>query len=95
MWAGDRKQGINKCWPNTQHHFLAARNHKEDRYDSLLPDLQHAGFLVDLVTVEVGHFMPLTLPTLSNVAMSSTKQYNTLYTSADSSCCHLLFAQYI
>ena len=42
---------------NTQHHFLAARNHKEDhydKYDSLLLDLQHAGFLVDLVTIEVG-----------------------------------------
>ena len=55
---------------NTQHHFLAARNHKEDCYGSLLLDLQHAGYLVDLVTIEVsclGHFMPATITKLSNV----------------------------
>jgi len=28
---------------NTQHHFLAAKTRKEDRYGSLLSDLQHAG----------------------------------------------------
>ena len=47
---------------NTQHHFLAARNCKEDCYSSLL--------LVDFVTVEVGclgHFMPVTITKLSNV----------------------------
>ena len=55
---------------NTEHHLLAARNHKEDRYGSLLLDLQHAGFSVDLVTIEVGslgHFMPVTITRLSNV----------------------------
>ena len=38
---------------NTQHHLLAARNCKEDHYGSLLLDLQHTGFSVDLVTIEV------------------------------------------
>ena len=55
---------------NTQCHFLAASNRKEDHYGSLLLDLQHAGFLVDLVTVEVGclgHFMPVTVTKLSDV----------------------------
>ena len=31
---------------NTEHHFLAARNHTEDYYGSLLLDLQHTGFSV-------------------------------------------------
>ena len=30
---------------NTEHHLLAVRNCKEDRYGSLLTDIQHAGFL--------------------------------------------------
>jgi len=45
---------------NTHHHFLAAKTRKEDRY-GLLSDLQQTGYLVDLVTIEVGslgHFMP-------------------------------------
>ena len=76
---------------NTQHHFLAARNRKEDRYGSLLLDLQHAGFLVDLVTIEVG-----CLGHASNcykVCHLPKSIYNTLHTSAGSSCCYLLFIQ--
>jgi len=48
---------------NIQHHFLAAKTHKEDCYGSLLSDLQQAGYLVDLATIEVGslgHFIPET-----------------------------------
>ena len=55
---------------NTEHHLLAARNRKEDRYGSLLTDLQQAGFSVNLVTIEVGclgYFMPETISKLSNV----------------------------
>ena len=54
---------------NTQHHFLAARNRKEDRCGSLLLDLQHAGFSVDLMTVEVTYDR-----TLQNLAMLSIYQ---------------------
>ena len=46
---------------NTKRHFLAASHRKEDRYGSLLLDLQQAGLSDDLVTVEVDyldHFMP-------------------------------------
>ena len=39
---------------NTQQHYLAARNRKEDCYGLLLLDLQQVGFLVNLVTIEVG-----------------------------------------
>ena len=59
---------------NTQHHFLAAKTRKEDRYGSLLSDLQHAGYLVDLVTIEVGslgHFMPETVTKLSSICKKS------------------------
>ena len=55
---------------NTEHHLLAARNRKEDRYGSLLTDLQQARFSVNLVTIEVGclgHFMPETVSKLSDV----------------------------
>ena len=55
---------------NTEHHLLAARNRKEDRYGSLLTDLQQTGFSVNLVTIEVGclgHFMPETVSKLSDV----------------------------
>ena len=55
---------------NTEHHLSAARNCKEDRYGSLLTDLQQDGFSVNLVTIEVGcldHFMPETVSKLSNV----------------------------
>jgi len=49
---------------NTQQHLLAARARKEYRYNSLLQDLQHTGFVVDLITIEIGylgHFMPETI----------------------------------
>ena len=55
---------------NTEHHLLAARNRKEDRYGSLLTDFQHIGFSANLVTIEVGclgHFMPQTVSKLSDV----------------------------
>ena len=55
---------------NSQHHFLAARSRKEGHYVPLLLDLQHAGFSVDLVEIEVGclgHLMPVTVTKLSNV----------------------------
>ena len=55
---------------NTEHYLLAARNRKEDRYGSLLTDLQQAGFSVNLVTIEfgcLGHFMPQTVSKLSDV----------------------------
>ena len=54
---------------NTEHHPLAARDRKEDRYGSLLTDPQQAGFSVNLVTIEVGclgHFMPQTVSKLSD-----------------------------
>ena len=56
---------------NTEHHRLAARNRKGDRYGSLLTDLQQAGCSVNLVTIEVGclgHFMPQTVSKLSDVS---------------------------
>ena len=49
---------------NTQQHLLAARVRKEDRYGSLLYDLQRTGLVVDLISIEIGclgHFMPETL----------------------------------
>ena len=62
----------------TQHHVLAARNRIDDCYGSLLLDLQHAGFSVDLVTVEVGclgHFMPVTVTKLSNICHLLSRQF--------------------
>ena len=47
---------------NTQQHLLAARAWKEDRYGSLLYDLQRTGLVV-LISIEIGclgHFMPET-----------------------------------
>ena len=64
---------------NTQHHFLAAKTRKEDRYGLLLSDLQHAGYSVDLVTVEVGclgHLMPETVTALSPVCHLPKKSIN-------------------
>ena len=55
---------------NTQHHFLAVRNCKEDCYGSLLLELKCAGFSVDYLTLEVGclgPFMSVTVTKLSNV----------------------------
>jgi len=55
---------------NTEHHLLAARYHKEDRYGPLLNDLEQGRFSVNLVTIEVGclgHFMPETVSKLSDV----------------------------
>ena len=60
---------------NTQYHFLAAGNCKEDYYGSLLLDLQYAGFPVDLVTVKIGclgHFISMIITKLSNVC----QEYN-------------------
>jgi len=64
---------------NSQHHFVAAKTRKEDRYGSLLSDLQHAGYVVDLVTVEVGclgHFMPETVSKLSTVCHLPKRSIN-------------------
>jgi len=64
---------------NTQQHFLAAKTRKEDRYGSLLSDLQHAGYVVDLVTIEVGclgHFMPETVSKLSTVCHLPKRSIN-------------------
>ena len=49
---------------NTQGHLLAARAQKEDRYNSLVYDLQCTGLAVDLIPIEIGclgHFMPETI----------------------------------
>ena len=50
---------------NTQHHFLAARNCKEDRYGSLLLAIEHAGFLFELVTIGSWLSRPMTFTKLS------------------------------
>jgi len=60
-------------------HFLAAKTRKEDHYDSLLSDLQHAGYVVDLVTIEVGclgHFMPENVFKLSTVCHLPKRSIN-------------------
>ena len=57
---------------NTEHHLLSARYRKEDRYGSLLIDLQQAGFSGNIVTNEVGclgHFMPETVSKLAMYAI--------------------------
>ena len=63
----------------TKQHFLAAKTRKEDRYGSLLSDLQHAGYVVDLLTIEVGclgHFMPETVSKLSTVCHLPKRSIN-------------------
>ena len=53
---------------NTQQYLLAARAWKEDKYGSLLYDLQCTGLVVDLISIEIGclgHFM---LEALAQVA---------------------------
>ena len=78
---------------NTQHHFLVARIHKEDHYGSMLLDLQYAGFLLDLVTFEVGclgHFMPATVTKFSNVYYLLIR---CILQQAACVNCHLLFIQ--
>ena len=50
--------------------YTCTTENAEDRYGSLLTDLQQAGFSVNLVTIEVGclgHFMPQTVSKLSDV----------------------------
>ena len=42
---------------NTQQHLLTARAQKEDRYGSLLYDLQCTGLVVDLVSIEIAYRM--------------------------------------
>ena len=49
---------------NTQGNLLAARARKEDRYNSLVYDLQCTGLAVDLIPIEIGclgHFMSETI----------------------------------
>ena len=64
---------------NTQEQFLAAKTCKEDRYGLLLSSHQHAGYVVDLVTIEVGclgHFMPKTVSKLSTVCHLPKRSIN-------------------
>ena len=75
---------------NTQHHFLAARNHKEDRYSSLLLDLQHTGLLAaDHVTIEVGcpgHIMPATVTKLKLSKVCHLPKSTVRYTLQQAAC---------
>ena len=79
---------------NTQHHFLAAKPHKEDCYGSLLSDLQHAGYLADLVTIEVGsfgHFILETVTKLSSICHLPKKLINRILQQA---ACVAIFCSY-
>ena len=70
---------------NTQQHFLAARARKEDRYGSLLYDLQCTGLAVDLISIEIGclgHFMPKTLAQVTTACCVSKKTVQSLFEQA-------------
>ena len=70
---------------NTQQHLLAARARKEDRYGSLLYDLQRTGLVVDLISIEIGclgHFMPETLAQVNTACCVSKKTVRSLFEQA-------------
>ena len=67
---------------NTQQHLLVARAGKEDRYGSLLYDLQRIGLVVDLISIEIGclgHFMPETLAQVATACCVSKKTVRSLF----------------
>ena len=70
---------------NTQQHLLAARAWKEDRYGSLLYDLQRTGLVVDLISIEIGclgHFMLETLAQVATACCVSKKTVRSLFEQA-------------
>ena len=77
---------------NTYQHLLAARVRKEDRYNSLLQDLQHTGLAVDPITIGIdclGHFLPET--TVFRVAKACQVAKNSVWALFDSYCSCFLF----
>ena len=70
---------------NTQQHLLAARARKEDRYGSLLYDLQRTGLVVDFISIEIGclgHFMPETLAQVATACCVAKKTVRSLFEQA-------------
>jgi len=70
---------------NTQQHLLASRSCKEDRYGSLMYDLQQTGLTVDLISIEVGclcHFMPETLAQVATACCVLKKTVRLLFEQA-------------
>ena len=76
---------------------MAARAWNEDRYGSLLYDLQHTGLVVDLITIEIGclgHFMPETLAHVATACCVLKKTVRSLFEQASRiaiSCSYRIF----
>ena len=67
----------------TQQHLLTARARKENRYGSLLyDDLQSTGLVVDLISIEIGHFMQETLAQMATTCCVSKKTVRSLFKQA-------------
>ena len=66
----------------TQQHLLAARARKEDRYGFLLYDLQRTGLVFDLISIEIGHFMPKTLAEVTTACCVPKKTVRSLFEQA-------------
>jgi len=84
---------------NTREHLLAARAQKEDRYRSLLQNLQRTstGLTVDLITIEIGclgHFMPEAISRVAKACQVAKKTVPTLFEQGARiavSCSHRIF----
>jgi len=70
---------------NAQEHLLAARARKEDRYNSLVYNLQCTGLAVDLIPIEIGclgHFMPETITQVATACCISKRIIQPLFEQA-------------